>query len=147
MDKTTFTKMEKKTLKKLIPKIDLIWVIRYWLGIMMIMHSYKTLFDAEMLQGFTGYLAEMNFPIPKTMAILSKLFEFAGGLLLLCGLFTRIAALMIILVMGVATFYVHKALIFGEGEMAFTYFILALILLFKPDIPYTISLFKKQRQL
>ena len=135
--------MEKKSLK--IQEFNLIWLIRYWLGLMMILHSYKTLFDAEMLQGFTQYLAEKNFPIPNIMALISKAFEFVGGLLLVFGLYTRVAAIMIVIVLGVAAFYVHKGLIFGEGELAFTYFLLAVILFFKPNIPFTLQLFGQKK--
>ena len=58
-------------------------------------------------------------------------FEVVGSAFLIFGLFTRFSALAGIVVMGVAFFYVHKAVFIGDGdgELAFVY-LTAYIVLF-----------------
>ena len=125
------------TMKRLLEKIptrDLTWILRIWLGSMMIYHSYWAFFDEGGLTGFAGYLVKNGFPesLSFGLAILSKGIEFFGGIVLLSGLATRLASLLVALIMGVAVFYLHKGLIWSEGELATNYLIIAIILFFSP---------------
>lgn len=122
------------------PNINLIWLIRYWLGIMMIWHSYEPLLVTG-VDGFSGFLESLGIPFPVVMAYVAKLAELVGGLMLIVNYKSRLFSGLIIVVMLVATFVAHKGLIFGEAEMAFNYLILATILFFNPEIPFKI--FKK----
>ena len=117
-----------------IPTRDLTWVLRIWLGSMMIYHSYWAFFDEGGLTGFAGYLVKNGFPEPLSfgLAVLSKGFEFFGGIVLVSGLATRLASLLVALVMSVAVFYMHKGLIWSEGELATNYLLMAVILFFMP---------------
>jgi len=119
-----------------IPNLHVTWILRYWLGIMMMYHSYWFFFEPNGMQDFTTFLADNGFPLPRVLGFIAKSIEFGGGALLLLGLWTRLVALMIILVLGVAVFYTHSGLVWSEGELAFSYLLLAVILFFNPDIPY-----------
>ncbi len=121
-----------------IPVLDLTWLLRYWLGIMMIYHSYWAFFDKGGMTGFAGYLDSLGVPFPAAMAIVVKSCEFFGGILLLMSLLTRIVSFLIFSVMSVAVFHAHDGLIWSEGELAFNYWIMALILFFNPRIPFAI---------
>lgn len=59
---------------------------------------------------FVGQVSEAGFPAPAYFAFVAALSEFAGGILLAMGLFTRPAALFLTFTIGVAAFGFHKVL-------------------------------------
>jgi len=124
------------------PEKNVTWLLRYWLGFMMMYHSYWVFFEEGGFANFAEYLDKHGFPLPYVMVAISKSIEFFGGLLLVLGVATRVIAFLIALVMGVAVFYMHKGLFWSEGELAFNFFLMAMILFFMPSIPFNI--FKKQ---
>jgi len=67
---------------------------------------------------FVNGVGELGFPVPLLFAWAAALAEFAGGLLLAAGLFTRPAALMILMTMLVAAFRRHAADPFADKEKA-----------------------------
>lgn len=127
-----------------IPQLNLVWLLRYWLGFMLMYHSYWAFFEPGGMQDFTMYLSNNNFVFPKVLAVLAKSIEFFGGLLLVIGLWTRLVSFLMILVLGVAVFFMHKGLFWSEGELAFCYVLMAVILFFNPNIPFKL-LNKKQK--
>ncbi len=90
-----------KELEKLRPLALLL--LRAALGIIFIYHGYPKLFThtRDAMQGFV----HMGFP--SYFVYLAGVIEFFGGFLLILGLFTRIAALLIFLEMCVALVKVH----------------------------------------
>lgn len=96
-------------------------VLRLWLGAAMIyLHGWKKL---------TGLLAGTSkFPdilgIGATPALVLAVFaEVACSVLIVLGLWTRLAALLLAITMGVAFFLAHEAKLSGQGngELAFIY--------------------------
>lgn len=82
-------------------------------------------------QDFIGGVQSAGFPLPTVSAWMAALGEFAGGLLLAAGLFTRPAALWVAGVMGGAAFFVHRTSFtgeaaFGDAEMAVLYLAIAI---------------------
>jgi putative oxidoreductase len=69
---------------------------------------------------------ELGFPWPAVFAWAAALSEFAGGILLAAGFWTRPAALMILITMLVAGFGRHAADPFNVKEKAFLYAAIAL---------------------
>lgn len=69
-------------------------------------------------EGFVAGVAEMGFPAPVLFAWAAGIAEFAGGLLLAVGLFTRPAAFLILFTMAVATFVRQAGDPFTEREAA-----------------------------
>jgi putative oxidoreductase len=55
--------------------------------------------------GFVGFVSSIGFPLPKVFAVLAALAESVGALLLVIGLFTRWAALVVGMNMLVAVYY------------------------------------------
>ncbi len=96
-------------------------VLRAWLGLTLLMNH-----GLEKLQTF-GTL-KGDFPDPlgvghTTSLALALFAEFLCSLLLITGMFTRLAALALVVNMGVAFFMVHRLALSGShsGELAFIY--------------------------
>ena len=99
--------------------------IRFWLGTIMLKHSTNYLFGGKMPE-LTSFLAESGFPLPDIMAYSSQIIELVTSVMILMGL--RAGAFILALNMLVAVVFAHNLLIYTEGELAFNYFIFALIL-------------------
>ena len=78
-------------------------VLRLVLGAIMIAHGWPKI--TSHLHGFMGFLGHLG--IPQWMAYLTVTAEFAGGILVVLGLLTRIAAFAILIDMLVAIIKVH----------------------------------------
>ncbi|HWB43761.1 MAG TPA: DoxX family protein [Gemmatimonadales bacterium] len=79
-------------------------VLRLVLGIIMIYHGWPKLTNlGGTIEGFTG----MGIPLPALSAIFSTVAEVGGGLLLLLGVFTDIAGLLVAIDMLGAIIFVH----------------------------------------
>ncbi|MCS6983786.1 MAG: DoxX family protein [Leptospiraceae bacterium] len=76
---------------------------------------------------FLDYLSETGFPFPYVVAWLAALFEFLGGILLALGLYTRLAAFFIFIVMATAALYAHRHDPFSKAELAHIYGFVALL--------------------
>lgn len=61
------------------------------------------------LDGVTGMVSGLGFPMPVVFAILLASSEFIGGMMLVLGVLTRLAAFTQVIAMGVAVFMVHWA--------------------------------------
>lgn len=87
---------------------------RYWpiplriiLGIAFMVHGAPKLFSAEAHRGFEGMLSQLGVPFPQVMSWVVGFVEFFGGITLILGLFTWIAAALLTVDMIVALFLVH----------------------------------------
>ncbi len=77
-----------------------ILVLRVVLGIIVAVHGYPKLFiDSE---AHIRFLKSLNIPMPRYAAYLSAIAEFFGGISLIIGFLTQIAAVLIIINMAVA---------------------------------------------
>jgi putative oxidoreductase len=81
-------------------------LLRFIVGIVFIMHGSQKLFTYG-YQGVVGSMGQMGIPVPEVSAALIMTTEFVGGILLLLGLFTRIAAIPVSFAMLVAVAQVH----------------------------------------
>lgn len=79
-------------------------VLRLALGLAMTVHGYEKLFPHGALHAFEHFVATLGLPRP--LGIISAYTEFIGGILLLVGLFTRLAAALVAINMLVAFFTV-----------------------------------------
>jgi putative oxidoreductase len=83
-----------------------ITILRVVIGIVFTVHGVHKLFIdhfAAVARNFAG----LGIPLPDTSAVVVTLLEFLGGLLLIAGLFTRWAALLLAIEMLVAIVAVH----------------------------------------
>ena len=79
-------------------------VLRVVVGSIMAAHGFQKLMDFD---GFQGFIAKLGLPFPEIMAPLALAGELLGGLGLIFGLLTRVAAFGVLCVMVVAIGWVH----------------------------------------
>jgi putative oxidoreductase len=80
-----------------------LFVMRLTLGIIMVVHGSHKVFGG--LHHHVQFVASLG--LPGWLGYVSAFTEFLGGLLILAGLFTRVAALGICIDLGVAIWKVH----------------------------------------
>jgi putative oxidoreductase len=89
-------------------------VARVALGVVFVETGWGKLHS---LAGVTRYFAELGIPFPGIQAPLVSTIELVGGLLLILGLATRLAALPLIGTMVVAILTAQRAQIHGPGDL------------------------------
>jgi putative oxidoreductase len=102
-------------------------VLRVVLGIIMIVHGWAKVTDlGGTIEGFTG----MGIPLPAVAAVFSTVAEFFGGLLILAGAFTDIAAILIVIDMLGAITFVHakNGFLISEGGVEWPLALVAMAL-------------------
>lgn len=105
--------------KKYLPDIGLLW-LRLLSGCGIAYHGYGKVFGGNMDQ-FAQGVASMGFPMPEFFAWAASLSEFAGGICIAVGLFTRPAAMFVFATMFVAAFVKHGADPLKRKELALAY--------------------------
>jgi putative oxidoreductase len=109
-------------------------LMRLVLGAIFVAHGYQKIIPRGALYAFTQEVAHLG--MPAWLGYVSAFTEFFGGMLLVLGLLTRIAALGSAINMGVAVVKVHlHAGLTGHGgqpgfEFPLTLFAIALMLVF-----------------
>lgn len=111
-------------IQKLVHSPDLgLLLIRSWVGFVGVFHGSQKLFGlfgGPGIDGFAGYLGQLGVPAPQLNAILAGSAEFFGGLLLIAGLFPRLAAVPFLFTMLVAAFKAHAGKFsVSEGGMEY----------------------------
>ena len=102
-------------------------ILRVGLGLALISHGYPKLFKT--FGQFSGYIASLKWPAPKLFALLAGLVEFAGGILLVLGLWGKPVALIVAVYFLLTILTAHKGQKFQSGwELAFMYLLAALTL-------------------
>jgi putative oxidoreductase len=81
-------------------------VLRVVVGIVFFVHGYEKLFKMG-FHGVAGMFGHMGIPLPAVSAVVVTLVEFVGGILLITGLATRVAAALNAVDMTVAILVVH----------------------------------------
>jgi putative oxidoreductase len=86
------------------------WV-RFWTGIFLMPHGAQKLFGmfGGNIENTAGFFSSIGLEPALLLAYVVGVVEFFGGLLLAIGLFTRIAAAAIVVLLLVATIQVHLA--------------------------------------
>jgi len=108
-------------------------VLRIGLGVAFTFHGAQKVFgiwDGKGVDAMAENVAGMGFPFPVFFAWAAALSEFAGGIMVFFGLFTRFAAFFQVITMCVAFFGVHHASFLQHADGAFLYGMAALALVF-----------------
>lgn len=90
-------------------------LFRAFLGIILMYGTVDNVVSAERMLEFRDFLAQNGFPAPLASAYLSAYAQFVAGGLLLLGLLTRWAALVMVFNFGVALAMVHVGLPFSAN--------------------------------
>jgi len=114
-------------LKEKTLQLGILW-LRIFMGTGIAYHGLSKIFGGRM-EGMIGAIANMGFPLPSFFAWAAALSESIGGILIILGLGTRIAALFIFITMSVAAFIVHGSDPFKIKELALTYGVMAITLI------------------
>jgi putative oxidoreductase len=97
-------------------------LVRCIVGFVFVMHGSQKLFGAfggPGMENWTAALTKMGVPSPEIAAWASAITEFAGGILLLLGLLTRVAAIFMLGNMVVAITKVHWGAFFLPHGMEY----------------------------
>jgi putative oxidoreductase len=87
--------------------ISLLRLFLAWIFIKVGLGKAFGLFGGPGIEGFTGYLTNLEFPFPVIFAYLVAWLELIAGIMFLLGLGTRLASLPILVIMIVAIVKVH----------------------------------------
>ncbi len=85
------------------------FVARVIIGVIFMVHGVLRMQTPTGVNGFVGFLAAMNFPYPIFFAWFVAIVEPIGGLLLILGILTRWAALLLAMIMIVASIKVKAS--------------------------------------
>lgn len=121
-------------------------IIRILTAVMIIYFGMEIFYPADMQNHF-AFLKDINFPLAVPMAYFAKICELIGGLLLLFGLFTRIAVVPLMFIMWVIIIGMGKGNIF-QMSGPFLFFLLFLNFFFLGGGNWSLDnlLFGKQDQ-
>jgi putative oxidoreductase len=102
-------------------------ILRLSFGVLMMMHGYdKLIHFGDLQHKFMNFMG-----IGSTMSLALVVFaEFFCSLFLILGLFTRLAAIPLIIATCVMVFKAHNGEVFGDGQTAALYLTGYLVLLF-----------------
>ena len=103
-----------------------LFLIRLMLAIFLIIHGLEV-FDPEKMKNYSGW---ETFKSSSAMPYIGKIAEFVAGILLLLGLFTRLACILVIGTFGYITFFVGKGKFWMDDQHPFLFVLLALVFIF-----------------
>jgi len=85
-------------------------ILRVVAGLIIFKYGLE-IFSGDKMKGYTDWLTDLGFTAPGFMAYTGKLCELIGGMLMALGLFTRLAAIPLLITMSVIGF------VMGEPEL------------------------------
>jgi putative oxidoreductase len=103
-------------------------IVRIITGLFMIYHGWDV-FSAEKMNVYTEWDQFKN-ETGRIMVYIGKGAELVAGILLVLGLFTRIAAIMMILTLGYIAFFVGNGKVWADAQHPFLFVLLGLVFVF-----------------
>ena len=108
-------------------------VLRIMLGAIFVMHAYLALFEYTPT-GFAAFSGKLGVPLPAVAAWFTIIAHGVGGLMMILGLWTRLAALVnLVVVLGALGFvhlqqgfFIHGVLVDGKAQAAGYEYVLTL---------------------
>ena len=119
-------------------------ILRFFVGLALCT-VFEKLFPRDGVWGpqqwFVDDVSNMGFPIPLFFAWTAVLTEFVGGILLMLGLLTRPAAILNMILTGVAAFIYHGGDILKPGLLAFFFMVMCISIALNGAGKYSIDYF------
>ena len=112
-----------------------LFVVRLILGIFMTYHGWE-IFDKVKMNEYAGW---DTFKNQAFMAYLGKGAELVGGIMLIVGWWTRLAALIVIFTMAYIAFFVGNGIIWYNDQHPFMFVLLGLVFIFTGPGRYSID--------
>ena len=103
--------------------------VRIIVGVFMILHGIEV-FDKDLMDNYATWDQFKQFSSPAFMVYMGKTAELIGGILLMLGLLTRLACLILIFTMLYVSLYVGKGRIWYEDQHPFLFVLLGLVFFF-----------------
>jgi uncharacterized membrane protein YphA (DoxX/SURF4 family) len=103
-------------------------IIRVITGAFLIYHGWE-MFDSTAMNSYLGWDIFKNSS-GKTMIYAGKIAELIAGILLVIGLFTRVAAILVIGTLGYIAFFVGNGKVWEDAQHPFLFVLLAIVFLF-----------------
>ena len=104
-------------------------LVRIFAGIIIAKYGLEV-FNHDKMKGNADWLTDIHLPAPVFMAHLGKGTELIGGILLIIGLCTRLAAIALVITMSVVIFLMGKGNIFGDEQLPFLLLLLFISFIF-----------------
>ena len=101
-------------------------LLRVMLGVLLVYHGTSKVFDG--MQSLAANLTQLGWPWPTLQAFAASYIEFAGGIFITVGLFTRPVTISVVALFTVITFVYHGADPFKVQEKAFMFLVLSTVL-------------------
>ncbi len=119
-------------------------LVRLLVGFFMMYHGYE-IFNEKIMNGYLQWDMFKNSSSAKTMIYIGKAIELLAGMLLFLGLLTRVACVLMIIVMSYITFFVGHGRIWYEDQHPFLLVLLAFVFIFSGPGNFSLDklIFKK----
>lgn len=85
-----------------------IFLLRLFIGLRLIYGVMDNVISWEHMLSFSTFLEKFNFPVPLVSAITSVYLQLLAGMMIVVGLYTRYAALIMIVNFAIALVTVHR---------------------------------------
>ncbi len=107
--------------------------LRVGVGAMFMAHGMQKafgLFEGPGIKGFAGMLENLGFAQPEFWAYVAAYVELLGGLCLILGIFTKVAAILLAALITVATVKVHlkNGFFMGNGGWEYNFVIMSALI-------------------
>jgi putative oxidoreductase len=124
-----------------------IGIVRMILGVFLIIHG-KEIFDNALMSDYAKWDSFKKYPSPEVAVYVGKWNELLAGILLLLGLFTRLACLLVMASFLFITFFVGNGKFWYEDQHPFMFVLVGAIIFFTGPGKWSIDhlLFNRRRQ-
>jgi len=113
-------------------------ILRIITGLLMVYHGWE-IFDGNKMNEYAKWDSVKALPAPTFIVYLGKGLELVPGMLLILGLFTRPAALLMAINMLFICFKIGHGKFYYEDQHPFLFALLALVFLFTGPIKWSID--------
>lgn len=101
-------------------------IVRVITGLLLVYHGWEV-FDATKMNEYAGWDSLKNTPAPLLMTYLGKGGELLVGMMLVLGLLTRLASLLLTGIMAYIIFFIGHGKIWYEDQHPFLFVLLAVV--------------------